>query len=156
MSNAAATLVGQNLGAKQLLRAEQSVFLIAKYNIVFMGFVMLLFLFFSTPIVSIFSRDEAVIKYGASSLQIIGSGFIFYGIAMVMSQALNGSGDTRTPTMINFVCFWLFQIPLAYFLAIGLNMKSSGALIAVPAAEMLIAIVGWYYFKKGKWKEIKV
>ncbi len=156
LSNAAATLVGQNLGANQLRRAEQSVFLIAKYNAVFMGFVMLLFLFFSNPIIRFFTNDESVIRYGAHSLQIIGSGFIFYGIGMVMSQALNGAGDTRTPTMINFVCFWLFQIPLAYFLSIGLQMKSTGALIAIPVAETVIALTAWYYFKKGRWKEIKL
>jgi putative MATE family efflux protein len=156
LSNAAATLVGQNLGAKQLQRAEQSVLLIAKYNAIFMSFVMLLFLFFSNPIVSLFTKDKDVIQYAARSLQIMGSGFIFYGIGMVMAQALNGAGDTRTPTMINFVCFWLFQIPLAYFLSIGLDMKSSGALIAIPVAETLIALVAWYYFRKGKWKEIKI
>jgi len=154
LSNAAATLVGQNLGAKQFLRAEQSVFLIAKYNAVFMTFVTMLFLFFSTPIVRFFTHDVIVVDYGSRSLQIIGSGFIFYGIAMVMTQALNGAGDTRTPTIINFVCFWLFQIPLAYFLSKGLDMKSSGALIAVPAAELLIAVVAWFYFKRGKWKEL--
>jgi putative MATE family efflux protein len=156
LSNAAATLVGQNLGAKQLQRAEQSVFLIAKYNALFMSFVMLLFLFFAEPIVSVFSKDKDVIRYAARALQIMGSGFIFYGIGMVMSQALNGAGDTKTPTMINFVCFWLFQIPLAYFLSIGLDMKSSGALIAIPVAETLIALVAWYYFKRGKWKEVMI
>ena len=154
LSNAAATLVGQNLGAKQLLRAEQSVYLIAKYNVVFMSFVMLLFLFFANPIVHFFSHDESIVRYGAQSLQIIGSGFIFYGISMVMTQALNGAGDTRTPTVINFVCFWLFQIPLAYFLAKGLDLKSSGALIAIPAAETLLAFSAWYYFKKGNWKKV--
>lgn len=154
LSNAAATLVGQNLGAQQLLRAEQSVFLIAKYNVIFMSFVMLLFFFFADPIVRFFSQDESVVQYGAQSLQIIGSGFIFYGMAMVMTQALNGAGDTRTPTMINFVCFWLFQIPLAYFLAEGLGLKSSGALIAIPAAETLLAFAALYYFKRGNWKKI--
>jgi putative MATE family efflux protein len=156
LSNAAATLVGQNLGAKQLERAEQSVKLTAKYNAIFMSFVMLLFLFFAEPIIRIFTGDESVIAYGARSLQIIGSGYIFYGIAMVMNQALNGAGDTKTPTIINLVCFWLFQVPLAYFLAKGLHMDSTGAFIAIPAAETLLALVAWYYFQKGKWKEIKV
>jgi len=156
LSNAAATLVGQNLGAKQQQRAEQSVLLITKYNTVFMSFVMLLFLFFSNPIVRFFSQDESVIRHGTLSLEIFGSGFIFYGIAMVMTQALNGAGDTRTPTVINFICFWMFQIPLAYFLSEGLNMKWSGALIAIPVAETAIALVTWYYFRKGKWKEIKI
>ncbi len=156
LSNAAATLVGQNLGAKQLYRAEQSVLIATKYNAIFMGFVMVLFLFFSNPIIRIFTQDEAVIHYGALSLQIMGSGYIFYGIGMVMAQSLNGAGDTRTPTMINFVCFWLLQIPLAYFLAKGLDWKATGAFIAIPLAESLIALMSWYYFKKGKWKAIEV
>ncbi|MDZ4758555.1 MAG: MATE family efflux transporter [Bacteroidota bacterium] len=156
LSNAAATLVGQNLGAKQILRAEQSVMLAAKYNAIFMSFVMVLFVFFAKPIISIFSDDIKVIAYGAESLQIIGMGYIFYGIGMVMTQALNGAGDTRTPTIINFVCFWLFQIPLAYLLAIGFDLKSTGAFIAIPVAESMIALVAWYFFKKGKWKEVKV
>ncbi len=156
LSNAAATLVGQNLGAKQLHRAEQSVLLTAKYNAIFMCFVMILFLFFSGPIIRIFTSEESVVIYGTRSLQIIGSAYIFYGIGMVMTQALNGAGDTKTPTLINFVCFWLFQIPLAYFLAKGLDLKSTGAFMAIPIAETLIALVAWYYFKKGKWKEVQL
>ena len=156
LSNAAATLVGQNLGAKQVERAVQSVWLTVKYNTVFMALVMLIFIFFPSPIIGFFTQDEAVIRYGAESLQIMGMGYVFYGIGMVMTQALNGAGDTRTPTIINFVGFWMFQIPLAYFLAIGLNMKASGAFIAIPVAETLIALTAWYYFNKGKWKEVKV
>ncbi len=156
LSNAAATLVGQNLGAKQLQRAEQSVLLTAKYNAIFMSLVTLLFVFFATPIISIFTKEAAVIAYGARSLQIIGAGFIFYGIGMVMTQALNGAGDTKTPTVINFICFWLFQIPLAYLLAKGFDLKATGAFIAIPVAETLIALTAWYYFKRGKWKEVNV
>lgn len=156
LSNAAATLVGQNLGAKQVERAEKSVFLTAKYNAIFMSFVMLLFVFFSYPIIHVFTHDEAVIAFGSRALKIIGTGYIFYGIAMVMTQALNGAGDTRTPTVINFVCFWLFQVPLAYYLSEGLGLHSTGAFIAIPTAETLIAIVAWFYFRRGKWKEVKV
>ena len=156
LSNAAATLVGQNLGAKQMQRAEQSVMLTAKYNAVFMSFVMILFIFFSEPIIRFFSNDEKVVAFGVQALQIIGTGYIFYGIGMVMTQALNGAGDTRTPTIINFVGFWLFQIPLAYFLSTGVGMKATGAFIAIPVAETLIALLAWYYFKKGRWKEVKV
>ncbi|MBL0049448.1 MAG: MATE family efflux transporter [Bacteroidetes bacterium] len=156
LSNAAATLVGQNLGANLLQRAEQSVMLTAKYNVIFMAFVMLLFTFFSYPIIHFFTNDEVVAGYGVRALQIIGSGYIFYGIGMVMTQALNGAGDTKTPTLINLVCFWLVQIPLAYLLAKGFDLKSTGAVIAIPAAEILIATLSWYYFKKGKWKKIKV
>jgi putative MATE family efflux protein len=156
LSNAAATLVGQNLGAKEIKRAEDSVYLTAKYNAVFMAFVMCLFVFFSDGIIRIFTKDEAVVAYGAQSLQIIGTGYIFYGVSMVMTQALNGAGDTRTPTIINFICFWLFQIPFAYFLAKGLDLGALGAFIAIPVAETLIALLAWYYFRKGKWKNVKV
>ncbi len=156
LSNAAATLVGQNLGAGQMLRAEKSVMITARYNVIFMSFVMMLFLFFANPIIRFFTHDESVVVYGVQALQIMGAGYIFYGIGMVMTQALNGAGDTRVPTIINFICFWLFQIPLAYFLATGINLKATGAFIAIPVAESLIAILAWYYFKRGKWKDVKV
>jgi putative MATE family efflux protein len=156
LSNAAATLVGQNLGAGKPERAEQSVTLTARYNVIFMAFVTLLFTCFPEPVIRIFTQDEAIAGYAAQSLRIIGAGYIFYGIGMVMTQALNGAGDTRTPTLINFFCFWLFQIPLAYFLAHVLNLKATGAFIAIPAAETLIALVAWYYFRRGKWKLTQV
>lgn len=155
-SNAAATLVGQNLGAKKFDRAEASVKLTMKYNFYLMAVVTLLFFFFSEPIIRIFTKDPAVIPYGVLSLQILGSGYIFYGISMVLTQSLNGAGDTKTPTFVNVVCFWVFQIPLAYFLAKGLDWKATGAFIAIPAAQVLIAVMAWYYFKKGKWKEVKI
>jgi putative MATE family efflux protein len=156
ISNAAATLVGQNLGAQQPLRAEQSVLLTAKYNAIFMAIVTVLFVFFSRPIIGIFTSDPSVLAFGAQSLQIMGVGFIFYGIGMVMTQALNGAGDTRTPTIINFVCFWLVQIPLAYLLAKFMKMGPEGAFIAIPIAETAIAVVAYIWFKKGKWKMVKV
>ena len=156
LSNAAATLVGQNLGAKQPLRAEQSVLLTAKYNAAFMSLVMLLFLFFASPIISIFTKEPEVHRYGTLALRIIGAGYIFYGIGMVMIQALNGAGDSKTPTWINLVGFWFFQIPFAFVLAKTFNMGPTGAFIAIPAAESVLAIAAWYFFKKGKWKEIKV
>ncbi|HEX4877291.1 MAG TPA: MATE family efflux transporter [Chitinophagaceae bacterium] len=156
LSNAAATLVGQNLGAKQTERAEKSVLLTTKYNALFMSGVMLLFIFFAKPIISIFTSEEKDLAFGAQALQIIGTGYIFYGVGMVMMQALNGAGDTKTPTWINFFGFWLFQIPLAYLLVKGLNMGVKGAFIAIPVAETVMAITAYYYFKKGKWKEVKV
>ena len=156
LSNAAATLVGQNLGAKQIDRAEKSVMLTAKYNAIFMSFVMILFVLCSRFIIRIFTQDEAVVAYGSKALQIIGFGYVFYGIGMVMSQALNGAGDTRTPTIINFCCFWLFQIPFAYFLANTMNLKSTGAFIAIPVTETLIALVSWFFFKRGKWKTVEL
>ncbi|MBL7733371.1 MAG: MATE family efflux transporter [Chitinophagaceae bacterium] len=156
LSNAAATLVGQNLGAGQPLRAEQSVLLTARYNAVFMGAVMFLFLFFSSPIISIFTSEPEVHRYGAMALQIIGGGYVFYGIGMVMVQALNGAGDTKTPTWLNIFGFWLFQVPFAILLAIVFGMGPKGAFIAIPVAEVLLALAAWYYFKKGKWKDVKV
>jgi len=156
LSNAAATLVGQNLGAKEVERAEQSVLITAKYNAIFMGLVMVLFIFFSNPIIRIFTQDAAVIKYGVQALQIFGSAYIFYGIGMVMTQALNGAGDTKTPTWINFICFWVIQIPLAWYLSKHLDMKATGAFISIPIAETLLALTAWYYFKKGRWKEVKI
>lgn len=156
LSNAAATLVGQNLGAKKPERAVESVRLITRYNVYFMSFVMLLFVCIPEPIISIFAEKDSVITYGAMSLRIIGTGYIFYGISMVMTQALNGAGDTKTPTIINFVCFWLFQIPLAYVLCHYTELKTTGVFLAIPIAETVIAIAAWYFFRKGKWKNVEV
>lgn len=156
LSNAAATLVGQNLGAKEIERAEKSVNIALKYNIVFMAAVMLTFIFFAGSIVKIFTSDPDVAYYGAQALQIIGSGFIFFGIGMVMTQALNGAGDTKTPTLINFISFWVFQIPLAYMLALYFGLSSAGAFIAIPVSQLVVAIISWLYFKKGNWKKVNV
>ena len=156
LSNAAATLVGQNLGAQLPERAEKSVLLTAKYNAYFMAFVSIIFVSIARNIISIFTTEIEVINVGTEALQIIGSGFIFYGIGMVMVQALNGAGDTKTPTWINIFSFWLFQIPLAYLLAKYFNWGPKGAFWAIPIAETTIALTAFYFFKKGKWKLIKV
>lgn len=156
ISNAAATLVGQNLGAKQIDRAEKSVMLTTKYNVVFMSFVTVLFVFFSSPIISLFTSDPVVHQYGSKALRIIGYGYIFYGIGMVMIQSLNGAGDTKTPTWINLVCFWIIQVPLAWILATQTSLNTTGVFIAIPITESILAIVAWYFFKKGKWKTIEV
>lgn len=156
LSNAAATLVGQNLGANQPDRAVKSVMLTAKYNAVFMTAVMLLFVFFASPIISIFTKEDTVRQVGAQALTIIGLGYIFYGIGMVMMQALNGAGDTKTPTWISFFSFWLFQVPLAYLLVQEFRTGIEGIFICIPAAETLSAVAAWIYFKKGKWKKVKI
>jgi putative MATE family efflux protein len=156
LSNAAATLVGQNLGAKQPERAQQSVLLTTKYNVFFMGLVTVLFVFFSKHIIGIFTNDADILNYGSHALQIIGLGYIFYGIGMVMIQSLNGAGDTKTPTWINIVCFWMIQIPLAWLLAFYFDMGPTGAFIAIPAAETVLALAAWYFFKKGNWKKVQV
>ena len=121
-----------------------------------MSFVTFLFLFFAAPIIGIFTKDAEVHKTGTLALQIIGTGYIFYGIGMVMIQALNGAGDTRTPTYINFAGFWLFQIPFALLMTYWIGLGVTGAFIAIPVAETLIAVVSWIYFRKGRWKTLKV
>ncbi|MBK9481642.1 MAG: MATE family efflux transporter [Bacteroidetes bacterium] len=156
LSNVAATLVGQNLGAQEINRAKLSVMLTAKYNAYFMAFVTLLFVIFPVPIISFFTEEKEVIAYGVSALRIIGTGYIFYGIGMVMMQALNGAGDTRTPTIINFVCFWLIQIPLAYLLSTYFQYGPIGVFVSIPIAEILIAIIAYFVFKKGKWTQKQV
>lgn len=156
LSNAAATLVGQNLGAKQLQRAEESVIKTAKYNAIFMGLVSIIFLTGASPIISVFTNDEGIKTIAVQALRVITTGYIFYGIGMVMTSAFNGSGDTWTPTWINFICFWLFQIPLAYLLAIYFSMGPLGAFISIPIANTVVTIVAWFYFKRGKWKRVRV
>lgn len=156
LSNAAATLVGQNLGAKQPDRAEQSVLLTTKYNVVFMSFVTVLFVFFSEFIISLYTDNAVIANYGSQALRIMGLGFIFYGIGMVMIQSLNGAGDTKTPTWINIFCFWIIQVPLAWLLAVYFQLGPIGAFIAIPTAETVLALLAFYFFKKGKWKTVEV
>ncbi|MHA7830017.1 MAG: MATE family efflux transporter [Flagellimonas sp.] len=156
MSNAAATLVGQNLGAKQPDRAEQSVWKTGKYNAWFMGTVSLCYLIFAKTIISWFNTTPEVVKSGSLCLQIIALGYIFYAYGMVMTQAFNGAGDTRTPTKINFISFWLFQLPLAYISALVLGWGATGVFVAITLAEILIAVLAMIWFKKGKWKKVQV
>lgn len=156
MSNAAATLVGQNLGAQQPERAAESVMKTAKYNAVFMGIVSLVFLFGAYPIISIFTYDEAVKEIAVLALRIIAGGYIFYGVGMVMANAFNGAGDTWTPTWINLFGFWFFQIPLAYLLAEYFRLGPTGVFIAIPVAEIAITIAAFLMFRRGKWKTVQV
>ena len=152
LSNAAATLVGQNLGAKQPDRAETSVWRTGFYNMLFLGAVGVFFVLFAEPIVRLFTHDAAVIPLAASALRILSYGNIGYAYGMVMLQAFNGAGDTTTPTIVNFFGFWLLEIPLAYGLAIPTNLRSSGVFISIVAAEGFIAAVSVILFKRGKWK----
>ncbi len=156
LSNAAATLVGQNLGAQKIDRAEESVLKTIRYNVLFMVLVTLLFLICGPWFVSFFTKDEDVRQVGVMAVRIISAGYIFYGIGMVMINAFNGAGDTWTPTWINFCGFWLFQIPFAYLLAKYFELGPTGVFIAIPVTETLITIASWILFKKGKWKKIKV
>ena len=156
MSNAAATLVGQNLGAGQPQRAEDSVWKTGKYTAIFMAIVSIAYLLFAKTIISWFTIEPEVIKQGALCLQIIAVGYIFYAYGMVVIQSFNGSGDTKTPTYINFICFWLFQLPFAYLGAITFDLGPTGVFWAITLAEVLIAVIGVIWFRKGKWKETKV
>ena len=156
LSNAAATLVGQNLGAQQPQRAEESVLKTAKYNAIFMAIVTVLFFVMAPYIIGFFAEKEATKKIAIEAMMIISSGYIFYGIGMVMANAFNGAGDTKTPTIINAIGFWAFQIPLAFFLSKTMKMGATGAFIAIPTAETAMAIAAFIMFKKGKWKQVKV
>src|ERR1700736_2308112 len=156
LSNAAATLVGQNLGAKQPERAATSVWRTGFYNMSFLGVIGLLFVAFAEPIVKLFTHDPQVIPLAASCLRIISYGNIGYAYGMVMLQAFNGAGDTITPTIVNFFGFWLLEIPLAYFLAIPLHMQARGAYFSIVAAEAAIAGVSIVLFKRGYWKRQQI
>jgi putative MATE family efflux protein len=156
MSNAAATLVGQNLGAGLPDRAEESVWKTARYNTIFMSVVTVFFLALAGPIVGFFNSDREVVELATLSLRIMSIGFVIYGIGMVVTNSFNGAGDTKTPTIINIFGFWLFQVPLAYLLAIMLGLGPTGVFIAIVVAEAAITLAGVIIFKKGGWKKIKI
>nr|XP_061804814.1 probable multidrug resistance protein NorM [Nerophis lumbriciformis] len=152
MCNAAATLVGQNLGAGRPQRAERSVWLTGFYNLCFLGLVGVVFVIFARPLVGLFTDDPEVLRYGTQCLRWVSFGYLFYAYGMVMPQAFNGAGDTVTPTYINLLCFWLVQIPLAYFLALRWGFGPLGVFAAIPIAEALMAVVAILAFRRGKWK----
>ncbi len=156
MSNAAATLVGQNLGAKQPDRAETSVWKTGRYNAYFMAIVSVIYLLFAHDIVGWFNDNPVVIENGGLCLQIIAAGYIFYAYGMVVTQAFNGAGDTKTPTKINLIAFWMFQLPFAYLAAITFKMGALGVFLAITLAEVMLAIIAIVWFKKGNWKKVQV
>lgn len=152
LGNAAATLVGQNLGAGEPRRAEKSAWRAARYNIVFMTGVGLILVALAPGIAGLFSSETEVVRIGASCLRIMGLGFPMYAIGMIMTQALNGAGDTTTPTLINLVCFWLLQIPLAYWLATDASLGPNGVFVAIVVSESLLTILSVVVFRRGNWK----
>jgi putative MATE family efflux protein len=156
ISNAAATLVGQNLGAGLPDRAEKSVWLAARYNVAFLFTVSLIFYIFSNEIVGIFTDIETVKNEAIKAVRYICFGYIFFAYGMVLSHAFNGAGDTKTPTIINFVCFWIFQIPLAYYMANGLGLGSDGVYLGIVFAFTLLAVISIIWFKRGRWKLTEV
>lgn len=152
LSNAASTLVGQNLGAGKPERAEASVWRAAVINAIFLSTVSLLFLFFSHPIVRFFTQEPTVLAYGTDALRIVAYGFIFYAFGMVLESAFNGAGDTWTPTYLNLFIFWVLEIPLAYVLANHFKMGPGGVFWAITIAFSLLAVCSAILFKRGKWK----
>lgn len=155
-SGAAATLVGQNLGAQQIERAEKSVWVTAKYNVAFLAFITVLFVAFGENISSIFSDNPAAISISGTALGIITLGYVFFGLGMVLIQAFNGAGDTRTPMFINIFVLWCVELPMAYLLAKTFAWGPEGVFIAIAVCHSLHALVAWFWFKRGRWKTINV
>lgn len=152
LSNAASTLVGQNLGAKKPERAERSVWFAAWVNMILLAVVGVILMVFSERFIGFFILDSDVIAAGSTGLRIISAGFVAYGLGMVLVNSFNGSGDTITPTWINVCCFWLFEIPLAYLLAIWSGMHETGVFVAIVIAETMMTLTSYLVFRRGKWK----
>jgi putative MATE family efflux protein len=156
LSNAAATMVGQNLGARQPERAERSVWIAGLAAMAFLAAVSLVYISFNDALVRIFTSEPRVVEAGAECLRIVSYGYVAYAWGMVMAQAFNGAGDTITPTKINFFCFWLLEIPLAYLLAIPLGWKEIGVYWSIVIAEATAGLVAVGLFRRGTWKDVRV
>jgi Na+-driven multidrug efflux pump len=156
LSNAAATLVGQNLGAQRPDRAEQAVWRTAFYNMLFLGSLGVFFVVFATPVVKLFLDDPAVIPLAAVALRTFACGNVGYAYGMVMLQAFNGAGDTVTPTIVNFFGFWVLELPLAWVLAKTVGMRAEGAFLSIVIAECAMATAGIVLFRQGKWKRKRI
>ena len=152
LGNAAATLVGQNLGAGRPDRAERSVWAASRYNVAFMTMMGAAFLALAPQIVSLFTDDPEIRRYGTHCLRILGAGYPMYAVGMIVIQALNGAGDTRTPSILNFIVFWITQIPLAYWLATSVGMGPNGVFVAIVVSESLLTVLGVIVFRRGKWR----
>ena len=156
LSNAAATLVGQNLGAGHPQRAEQAVWRTGLYNMLFLGLIGVVFIFSATPLVRLFTHDPAVVPLAASALRILSYGNIAYAYGMVMLQSFNGAGDTVTPTIVNFFGFWVLEIPLAWWLALHQGLRSTGVFFSIVIAQAAVALAGILLFRRGKWKRQQI
>jgi putative MATE family efflux protein len=156
LSNAASTLVGQNLGAGKPERAEKAVWAASKINMILMGSIGLLFILVPGAILRLFTADAAILFYGIKALRIVSMGFAFYGLGMVLMNAINGAGDTLAPTKMNFLCFWLIEIPLAYLLGLYLNWAQNGIFISIVIAESCLSLIALYWFRRGSWKAVTV
>ena len=156
LGNASATLVGQNLGAGRPDRAEKSVWRASRYNAIFMSILGLISVVLAPLIVGLFSSEPEVIRYGTSCIRILGIGYPMYAVGMIIIQAMNGAGDTVTPSVLNFICFWMLQIPLAYWLAEPMEFGPNGVFISLIIAESALTILGVLIFRRGKWKTQQV
>jgi putative MATE family efflux protein len=156
MANAATTLVGQNLGAGRPERAETAVWKASFYNLVFLGAVGVVFIGLAEPLVRLFTAEPEVLAYGSRCLQIVSAGFLFYAFGMVVTQAFNGAGDTRTPTLLNLGCYWALELPLAYVLSHQGGLGPNGVFIAIPIAFSVLTVVAVALFRRGRWKAVKV
>ncbi len=156
MANAAATMVGQNLGAKKPERGERSVWIAGFYNMIFLGAVGVAFVLFSHELIGFFTHDPAIAPLAADCLRLVSYGFPFYAYGMVVSQAFNGAGDTFTPTLINLFCFWVWEIPVAYFLSHQGGLGPRGAFLAITTAFSMLAVISVLVFRRGRWKLQKV
>jgi putative MATE family efflux protein len=152
LANSASTLVGQNLGANQPGRAASSAWRAGLFNMAFLGIVAIFFFIFAQPLVMLFTDNVVAVNTGVECLKILCAGYIFFGFGMVMSQAINGSGDTVTPTVLNVICFWIIEIPLAYYLAKNLELQQTGVFWSIVISETILAILAIIYFKTGRWK----
>jgi len=149
-------MVGQALGARKPDRAERAVWIAGRYNVWFLGGVGVVFVALAGPIVSLFTSDPSVASYAVAALRIVALGFPFYAYGMVLTSAFNGAGDTWTPTWINLIVFWLWEIPIAYIFAVTLNVGPRGAFIAITVAYSTLAVVSAWLFRKGRWKTKRV
>jgi Na+-driven multidrug efflux pump len=156
LGNAAATLVGQNLGAQNPDRAEAAVWRSAAYNLIFLGAIGAVFVALAAPIVRLFNADPVIVDSGTHALRIVAAGFPLYAYGMVLTQSFNGAGDTRTPTRINLICFWLFEIPIAVFLARSTSLGPSGVYLSIALAFSLMALISVVLFRRGRWKTVSV
>jgi len=152
LANAAATMVGQGLGAGKPERAERAVWIAGLYNMFFLGTVGLVFVLFAEPIVRLFTTDAAVAPVAVSCLRIVSYGYVFYAWGMVLTQSFNGAGDTWTPTWLNLCCFWLWEIPLAYALAVHFGFGPKGVFLAITTAFSTLAVISAILFRRGRWK----
>lgn len=156
MANAAATLVGQNLGAGHPDRAEKSAWRAGFFNMIFMGCVGAIYFTGAPFFISLFTEEPATLEAGSMALRIIAAGYVFYGYGMIIAQAINGAGDTRTPSLLNFICFWLIETPLAWLLALHWGWGQAGVYYSIVIAESVLALAAIWVFRRGKWKTVNV